>query len=342
MRNVLKPLLLAFTCGTGLMAWAGTEGVVTANLLNVRMKPELKSVVIAKLSNGTKVEILATTDDFYEITAPTSSAVYVSAVYLRNGKVLSPVRMRSDMSAIAPIYGTLSAGAEVKVVREHSYGWVQIEPPSELKAYVAKNYVKVLGEVPVKSSEVVSAPKDVTVASEASPAPAPTEKATVDDLASSKKSEGTDIPVDSAPVAVPATEVTTEAVSTSGNSNQAETTTVTEDSKPVQPDVKTESAGSEPVDEQLKQLGVDLHTSAETVIEGILVAIPKTTVEFVKYAVMETDANGQYTKSYFICGGDAEVLAKALEKKVKITGSSYKVPTWNTPLVKVLSCEQMQ
>ena len=151
MKSELKALLFAAFCGTGLIATAGTEGTVTADLLNVRLKPELKSVVVAKLPHGTKVDILGTVGDFYEISAPDRTPVYVSAVYLRDGKVLSPVKMRTAMDRHAAAYGLLPAGTKVKVLLETPLGWAKIEPPASLKVYTAKNYVK--AAEPVKESE---------------------------------------------------------------------------------------------------------------------------------------------------------------------------------------------
>ena len=83
---------------------AGDEGIVTARLLNVRMKPELRSPAVMKLRSGAKVDVLAVRGEFYEITAPAATPVYVSEVFLRDGKVTSSVNMRMDMAQEAPSY----------------------------------------------------------------------------------------------------------------------------------------------------------------------------------------------------------------------------------------------
>ena len=76
---------------------AGDEGIVTARLLNVRMKPELRSPAVMKLRSGAKVDVLAVRGEFYEIAAPATTPVYVSEVFLRDGKVTSPVTVIPEM-----------------------------------------------------------------------------------------------------------------------------------------------------------------------------------------------------------------------------------------------------
>ena len=108
---------------------AGEEGTVTARLLNVRMKPELRAPAVMKLRAGDKVDVLSLQGEFYEITAPAKTPVYVSEVFLRDGKVTSPVNMRMDMAQEAPSYGLLPAGTVVKVERTTRHNWAKIAPP---------------------------------------------------------------------------------------------------------------------------------------------------------------------------------------------------------------------
>ena len=314
MKSELKALLFAAFCGTGLIATAGSEGTVTADLLNVRLKPELKSVVVAKLPHGTKVDILGTVGDFYEISAPDRTPVYVSAVYLRDGKVLSPVKMRTAMDRHAAAYGLLPAGTKVKVLLETPLGWAKIEPPASLKVYTAKNYVK--AAEPVKESE---AAKPAEAEKPAAPEAA---KAVAVDVRPLEKAQEAPAEVKAAPAeekkAPEAVKVPVEAPK----------------------EVKTEKAAEpDQLDEQLKKLGVDLSKSTEITAAGYMVEIPNTTVEAVKYAVMKLDAKGQYVKSCFVCSSDAALLKSAVERNVKVTGRAYSVPTWKTPVVKVTALE---
>ena len=342
MKSELKALLFAAFCGTGLIATAGTEGTVTADLLNVRLKPELKSVVVAKLPYGTKVDILGTVGDFYEISAPDRTPVYVSAVYLRDGKVLSPVKMRTAMDRHAAAYGLLPAGTKVKVLLETPLGWAKIAPPASLKVYTAKNYVK--AAEPVKESEAAkpaeaekpAAPEaakavavDVRPLEKAPEAPAEVKTAP----AGEKKAPAAPVEVKKAPAApvevkkAPAAPVE---VKKAPEAVRAPVEAPKEAEKAAEPDQ---------LDEQLKKLGVDLSKSTEITAAGYMVEIPNTTVEAVKYAVMKLDAKGQYVKSCFVCSSDAALLKSAVERNVKVTGRAYSVPTWKTPVVKVTALE---
>ena len=158
---------------------AGDEGIVTARLLNVRMKPELRSPAVMKLRSGAKVDVLAVRGEFYEITAPAATPVYVSEVFLRDGKVTSSVNMRMDMAQEAPSYGLLPAGTAVNVERTTRHNWAKITPPAGLKLYVAKSYVKVNRlTVPVTpASAEAPAPTTITKETVETPAAEPEKKA---------------------------------------------------------------------------------------------------------------------------------------------------------------------
>lgn len=314
MKSELKALLLAAFCGSGLVAAAGTEGSVTADLLNIRLKPELKSVVVAKLPLGTKVDVLGTVGDFYEIAAPDRVPVYVSAVYLRDGKVLSPVKMRTAMDRHAAVYGVLPAGTKVKILLETPLGWAKIEPPAALKVYAARNYVKTAE--PVGKSESVK--------------PADAEKSAAPETG---KNVAVDVrPLEKAPV-TPVEQKNTPVVPAEEKKAPVEAPAEVKAEKPAKPELP------DLLDEQLKKLGVDLSKSTEIVAEGYMVEIPNTTVEAVRYAVMKLDDRGQYVKSCFVCSSDAALLKSAAEKNVKVSGRAYQVPNWKTPVVKVTALE---
>ena len=110
---------------------ADALGVVAADLLNVRLKPELKSVVVAKLPHGTKVDILGTVGDFYEISAPDRTPVYVSAVYLRDGKVSV-----FNENFFRIVGGWLIRGSDIKPMLDENpdaayYNWRKLDENNE-------------------------------------------------------------------------------------------------------------------------------------------------------------------------------------------------------------------
>lgn len=325
MKLKLKALVLVLFCMVAQLAFAETEGTVTADLLNVRLAPELKSVVVAKLANGAKVLVHRAAGDFYEISAPNKMPVYVSAIYLRDGKVLSPVKMRTAMDRHAATFGTLPAGAVVEILQENSLGWAKITPPDSLKVYAAKNFINLTSEL--KESESAK-----PVATEqAAPSEEKAKKLAVDvrSIGESSKvqTQGDTAAPKAETPAVPAKpKDSTESTAKPAKSTpQAKTT---EKPEPVNP-----------LEEQLKSLGIDLSKSKLVTVEGVLVEIPNTTVDAIKYAVLKLNAQGQYVKSCFVCSSEASLLKNAAEKNVRLTGAAYSVPTWETPVVKVTSLE---
>ncbi len=281
---------------------AGEEGTVTARLLNVRMKPELRAPAVMKLRAGDKVDVLSLQGEFYEITAPAKTPVYVSEVFLRDGKVTSPVNMRMDMAQEAPSYGLLPAGTVVKVERTTRHNWAKIAPPEGLKLYVAKSYVKVAA--PVTAAAAAPAAKPETAPAKVqTEAPAPAEK-----------------PVEKAPAATPAPEKEAQPAATA---------------KPVPPVEKpAPAAAPDKMDLELKAIGVDLTKGEKVTATGYLVAVPSSTTRAADFALMKSNSRGEYENSYFVCVSDNAELKKIAEHVVELSGTVYRVPNWKTPVLK--------
>ena len=134
-------------CSFGLLTASAAEGVVSADLLNVRLKPDLKAPVAVKLDRGFQVNVLGENGEFVEIAIPVTAPVYISAVYLNENKTTAPLKMYVAGSNRAASYGVLPKGSTVKVLEIDRYGWAKIEPPAGLKLYAAKRYVLYLPEV---------------------------------------------------------------------------------------------------------------------------------------------------------------------------------------------------
>ena len=290
---------------------AGDEGIVTARLLNVRMKPELRSPAVMKLRSGAKVDVLAVRGEFYEITAPAATPVYVSEVFLRDGKVTSSVNMRMDMAQEAPSYGLLPAGTAVNVERTTRHNWAKITPPAGLKLYVAKSYVKVNRlTVPVTpASAEAPAPTTITKETVESPAAEPEKKAveTVKPAAKSVEAE-----------------------------KPAEAEKPVEAAKPAEAEKPVEkSVAPDKMDQELKAIGVDLSRGEKVTASGYLVAVPSSTTRAADFALMKSNSRGEYENSYFVCSPDNAKLKKIAEHNVELSGTAYRVPNWKTQVLKV-------
>ncbi len=169
-------------CAVGAWSVSAAEGVVTADVLNIRTQPDLKSAVAVKLDKGFKVEVLGESGDFVEIAIPVTAPVYISAVYLNEGKTTAPLKMYTAGSTAAASYGVLPKGSEVKMLEIDRYGWAKIEPPAGIKLYAAKRYVAVTPDA-AKPEAKVEEKKDVKPEAKAEAAAvmtAATEKALAD------------------------------------------------------------------------------------------------------------------------------------------------------------------
>ena len=230
--------------------------MVAADLLNIRVRPDLKSTVAVKLDKGYKVEVLGESGEFFEIAAPIISPVYVSAVYLDAGTATAPLKMYVAGNPAAATYGTLPKGTVVKLIDIDRYGWAKIEPPAGTKLYAAKRYIKVTGEIPkpeeakpvppAKVEEKKEAPAGVTPAVKAE------EKKAVEKPAAKVEEKKAEKPVE----------------------------------KPVVMDPATEKA--------LKDLGIDLSKGAALSVTGTLLKLDTTTVPVLGYVLMRNGTHEYY------------------------------------------------
>ena len=125
-------------------AFAGIPGEVTANKLNVRIKPGTKFSIVAKLKEGDKVNVLAVEKDWYKITAPADSSVWVSRPFINGDEIIRRVNLRCGPSVAYNKYTTVDPGLKIRILDDSNPDWVKIAPPTELQAYVAKKYIRIL------------------------------------------------------------------------------------------------------------------------------------------------------------------------------------------------------
>ena len=130
--------------------------VVKADRLNVRLGAGIKKPVAGVLLRGTKVEITGKKGAWLELNAPKELKVYVSEVYIVNGKVTSPLTMRPAMDSKSVSLGELAKDTEVEIVSREKYGWVRIVPPKTLKVYAFEDYIEEVAPeaVPAKTDSL--------------------------------------------------------------------------------------------------------------------------------------------------------------------------------------------
>ncbi len=295
-------------CAVGAWSVSAAEGVVTADVLNIRTQPDLKSAVAVKLDKGFKVEVLGESGDFVEIAIPVTAPVYISAVYLNEGKTTAPLKMYTAGSTAAASYGVLPKGSEVKMLEIDRYGWAKIEPPAGIKLYAAKRYVAVTPDA-AKPEAKVEEKKDVKP--ETKPEAKAEEKKDVkpETKPEAKAEEKKDVKPETKPEAK------------------------AEEKKDVKPEAKAEAAAvmTAATEKALADIGVDLQKGTAVTVTGTLLKLENTTVPILQFVLMR---NG--THEYYLCS-DRFQLASYGAAPVTIRGRSFRVPSWRVPVLYIES-----
>lgn len=308
------------------------NATVTATKLNVRIKPTIKAPKAGTLLKGERVRITAEENSWFEIEAPESLKLYVSEVYLVNGKLTNSVNLRTGRDAKSPSFGLLPAGTELKAVEENSkFGWIRVKAPAGIKVYAYKDYispdakeskeeVNTAEAAPEKKAEAakVEEKKAETVKAEEfiEAAPAPEKKAEVKKAApvkaeavkaEEKKAAPAPEKKEEVKKAAPAPEKKAEAVKV-------------EEKKPAAPD-------TDKIEADLKSLGAKFDKDGVNV-KGILYNIPKSTTPATNYAVLKGSEN-----QGFVCGLDDKEFKKLEGKEVDFTGKAFRIPGWKAPII---------
>lgn len=153
---------------------AQIPAVVNGDHLNVRSRPALSGEVITQLARGQVVTILEeglrapgvtdTASEWVRIELPALTHVWVSAGFVDpTANTVKPKRLnvRAGPGEEYGVLGTLSEGTAVQKVGERK-GWLEIEAPAGLSAFVAAGYLQ---------KTVVAPP---AAPAPAAPAPSPT------------------------------------------------------------------------------------------------------------------------------------------------------------------------
>jgi hypothetical protein len=159
------PLLCALALsGHGQAALAANQPVVvTGDNVNVRSRPSLEGEVLAKLDAGTVLSSFEKVPAakrapgqpaaWARVQLPATVPVWVHSAYLEADQVRADrLNLRSGPGENFSVLGQLKAGEKIKV-RGQKGKWVQVEPPPQVEAFVAMDYV-----APVPAPAIASAP----------------------------------------------------------------------------------------------------------------------------------------------------------------------------------------
>ena len=311
------------------------NATVTASKLNVRIKPTIKAPSAGVLKKGDRIKVTKEDNSWVELEAPESLKLYVSEVYLVNGKLTNSVNLRTGRDAKAPSFGLLAAGTKLETLEENSrYGWIQVKAPAGIKVYAYKDYVAFDN---AKKSEITEVEKtseaEEKKTEEVKTAPAAEEKKVEE-----KKTEE----VKAAPAAkeTPAAEEVkaVEVKKAAPKAEEKKTEVVKAEEKKVEAapkaaekkaEVKKATVDAKKIEADLEALNAKLEKDS-VVVKGILYAIPGSTTSLTNYAVL----NGRENQG-FVCGYEDAEFKKLIQKEVEFTGKSYRISGWKAPIVVV-------
>ncbi len=173
-------LLAALTCA--IPALADTV-VIRGDRVNIRSQPSLDGEVLVWMKRGETVETQGSSKDgFIRIALPSKVAVWVYGplVDRASRQIKAPeARLRVGPGRNYGELGVLKKGAALTEIRE-SDGWLQVEPPAGLSAYVGAQFIEVSGApatqlAAVKTGGILPAEGDPVAGDPVSPAvPNPT------------------------------------------------------------------------------------------------------------------------------------------------------------------------
>ncbi|MFA6714564.1 MAG: SH3 domain-containing protein [Victivallales bacterium] len=139
-------LILIFAAFSG---FADPEKFITGTVnvkgeLNVRVKPGKQYFIVSNLKNGDSVKIFRKVDDWYEITAPSDSSVWVAGHLMFNSRTRREANLRAGPGNEYKEYRMEPAGVELEIIKGKNHnGWFKIKPPVDLKAWVSSRFVTV-------------------------------------------------------------------------------------------------------------------------------------------------------------------------------------------------------
>ena len=151
---------------------AGVEGIVTANKLNLRVKPTTQYSKVASVKKDDKLEVISHKNGWYQVLAPPNTEVWVSALFVKDGIITKEVHLRAGPSVAFSAYRFAEPGEKVKVIdTSRNRDWLKIAPPSGLTVWASAQYVfltpenaaKLAGKTPKVAEVTVDNKKDIAL-----------------------------------------------------------------------------------------------------------------------------------------------------------------------------------
>lgn len=168
--------LAALTCAIPTLA---DSVVIRGDRVNIRSQPSLDGEVLVWMKRGETLETQGSAKDgFIRVALPSKVAVWVYAPLVDRAahQVKAPeARLRVGPGRNYGELGVLKKGAVLTEIRE-SDGWLQVEPPAGLSAYVGSQFIESSGARPpqvaaLKTGGILPADGDPVSSAAATPNP---------------------------------------------------------------------------------------------------------------------------------------------------------------------------
>ncbi|MBN2642163.1 MAG: SH3 domain-containing protein [Victivallales bacterium] len=163
---ILGAITISVMSGALISFAAERTGMVKVHRLNVRVRPG-QYTVVGTLARGDKVRILEEQNGWYRIALSSDAAVWVHGDFVKDGKIVSRVNLRSGPGINYNSFGVANAGQPVTVIDDKNKDWIKIAPLPDMSAWVAAEFIAVddvsTVKPPVAGTETVPAvPTDKT------------------------------------------------------------------------------------------------------------------------------------------------------------------------------------
>ncbi|MDN3505079.1 MAG: SH3 domain-containing protein [Rhabdochlamydiaceae bacterium] len=127
-------------------------GKVIGNHVRLRSQADVDSTIVREVNKDELLIVTGENNDFYEITPPTDVKAYVFRSFILDNIVEGNrvnVRLAPDLDA--PVIGNLNTGDRINgKISERNSKWLEIDPPSNAKFYVAKEFIEYAGGADLK------------------------------------------------------------------------------------------------------------------------------------------------------------------------------------------------
>lgn len=123
-------------------------GRITKNKVRLRIQPNLDAKILSELGRDDLLVVVGESEDFYAIRPPADTKGYVFRTFVLDGTVEGDrVNVRLEPELDSPIIAQLSKGEQVNgSISPLNSKWLEITPPSNVRFYVAKEYVEKIGD----------------------------------------------------------------------------------------------------------------------------------------------------------------------------------------------------